>query len=440
MPYSVGMVSLGCPKNLVDSEAMLADVRDSGFTITNEPQKADVIIINTCSFIEKAKQESINTILEMAQYKKAGKCKAIIAAGCLAQQYKDELLAEIPELDGVIGTSEYHKICDTIERVLDGQKVSFFDDGRLNVNEIEKRVLSTPPYMAYVKIAEGCDNGCSFCIIPSLRGAYRSRSIESIVEECQQLVQNGVKELILIAQDTSVYGKDIYGKPQLAMLLKSLDAIDGVEWIRILYCYPDYIDDELIESIANSQHVCHYIDMPIQHISDNVLKNMRRKSRSKHIKDLIERLRNKIPDIAIRTSLMVGFPGETEEDFYKLKEFIGTYELDHVGVFMYSQEEGTIAATMPEQIPGDIKQKRYNELMLLQQKIVHKKNKGRIGLTYKVIVEGSANGLYFGRSYYDAPNIDGMIYFTSDKKLSPGQMVDVGIIKAKGYDVIGVAI
>jgi ribosomal protein S12 methylthiotransferase len=434
------MISLGCPKNLVDSETMLAELADKGYAITNDPKEADVIIINTCSFIETAKQESINTILEMASYKETGRCKGLIAMGCLSQQYKEQLLDEIPELNAVIGTGDYHSIGLVVDKILNGDKVAYFEGGDASVEGVEKRILSTPPYMAYVKIAEGCDNGCSYCIIPFLRGPYRSRPMEDIVEECKKLVDRGVKEIILIAQDTSVYGRDIYGKPRLAELLHELDNINNVEWIRVLYCYPDYVDDELIEVIAQSRHICHYIDIPIQHINDKILAKMGRRSRSNDIKGVIERLRKRMPDIAIRTSLIVGFPGETDRDFEELRDFVEQYKLDNVGVFTYSQEEGTIAAAMPEQVPEDIKQERYKSIMRVQRKIVLEKNRERIGISYKVLVEGCKNGVYVGRGYMHAPEIDGLIYFTSDKPLNAGQMVYVKITGVKDYDLTGEAI
>jgi ribosomal protein S12 methylthiotransferase len=434
------MISLGCPKNLVDSETMLAELADKGYVITNDPKEADVIIINTCSFIETAKQESINTILEMARYKEIGRCKGLIAVGCLSQQYKEQLLDEIPELNAVIGTGDYHSIGLVVDKILSGGKVAYFEGGDASVEGIEKRILSTPPYMAYIKIAEGCDNGCSYCIIPFLRGPYRSRPMEDIIEECKELVDRGVKEIILIAQDTSVYGRDIYGKPRLAELLHELDNINNIEWIRVLYCYPDYVDDELIEAIAQSRHVCHYIDIPIQHINDKILAKMGRRSRSNDIKGVIERLRKCIPDIAIRTSLIVGFPGETERDFQMLRDFVEQYRLDNVGVFTYSQEEGTIAAAMPEQVAEDVKQERYKSIMRVQRKIVLEKNKERIGFSYKVLVEGRKNGVYVGRGYMYAPEIDGLIYFTSDKPLDAGQMVYVKITGVKDYDLTGEAI
>lgn len=440
MPYNIGMISLGCPKNLVDSETMLAELADKGYAITNDPKEADVIIINTCSFIETAKQESINTILEMASYKETGRCKGLIAMGCLSQQYKEQLLDEIPELNAVIGTGDYHSIGLVIDKILNGDKVAYFEGGDASVEGVEKRILSTPPYMAYVKIAEGCDNGCSYCIIPFLRGHYRSRPMEDIVEECKELVDRGVKEIILIAQDTSVYGRDIYGRPRLAELLHELDNIDNVEWIRVLYCYPDYVDDELIEVIAQSRHICHYIDIPIQHVNDKILAKMGRRSRSNDIKGVIERLRKRMPDIAIRTSLIVGFPGETDRDFEELRDFVEQYKLDNVGVFTYSQEEGTIAAAMPEQVPEDIKQERYKSIMRVQRKIVLEKNRERIGISYKVLVEGCKNGVYVGRGYMHAPEIDGLIYFTSDKPLDAGQMLYVKITGVKDYDLTGEAI
>ncbi|WP_041644351.1 30S ribosomal protein S12 methylthiotransferase RimO [Mahella australiensis] len=434
------MISLGCPKNLVDSETMLAELADKGYVITNDPKEADVIIINTCSFIESAKQESINTILEMARYKEIGRCKGLIAVGCLSQQYKEQLLDEIPELNAVIGTGDYHSIGLVVDKILNGGKVAYFEGGDVSVEGIEKRILSTPPYMAYVKIAEGCDNGCSYCIIPFLRGPYRSRPMENIIEECKELVDRGVKEIILIAQDTSVYGRDIYGKPRLAELLHELDNINNIEWIRVLYCYPDYVNDELIEAIVQSRHVCHYIDIPIQHINDKILAKMGRRSRSNDIKGVIERLRKCIPGIAIRTSLIVGFPGETDRDFQMLRDFVEQYRLDNVGVFTYSQEEGTIAAAMPEQVAEDVKQERYKSIMRVQRKIVLEKNKERIGFSYKVLVEGCNNGVYVGRGYMYAPEIDGLIYFTSDKPLDAGQMVYVKIKGVKDYDLTGEAI
>lgn len=440
MPYKIGMISLGCPKNLVDSEVMLAELIDKGYSLTNDPKDADVIIINTCSFIEKAKQESINTILEMARYKETGRCKGLIAVGCLSQQYREQLLEEIPELDAVVGTGDYHSIGQVVEDMLKGCRIARFDGSDIGINGIEKRLLSTPPYMAYVKIAEGCDNRCSYCIIPFLRGPYRSRPMDDIVEECRRLADDGVKEIILVAQDTAVYGKDIYGKPRLAQLLRELDEIDKLTWIRVLYCYPDYIDDELIETVAQGQHICHYIDIPIQHISDGILKKMRRRSSSSNIKNVIKRFRHIIPDIIIRTSLIVGFPGETDEDFHLLKDFVEQYELDHVGVFTYSQEEGTIAAEMPDQISEEVKLERYHQLMMAQRNVVLRKNKKRVGQCYKVLVEGQRNNSYIGRSYMDAPDIDGVVYFSAKDPLKVGQMINVRIIATSYYDLIGEAV
>lgn len=438
MVKKVGIVSLGCPKNLVDSEVMLGLIKDAGYEITNDEKEADVIIVNTCGFIDSAKQESINTILEMAQYKKDSR-KYLIVTGCMAERYKEEIMKEMPEVDAVVGTGNYGEIADVLERVAKGERPVIY--GCLdNTSHLENtRVISTKTGFAYLKIAEGCSNCCTYCIIPALRGPYRSRKIEDIVKEAKMLSESGVKEVILVAQDTTMYGIDLYGKRKLVELIRQLSNIDGIEWIRLLYCYPELIDEELINEIASNDKVCKYLDIPLQHISDDILKKMGRRSTSSEIKNLISTLRERIPQIILRTSLIVGFPGETDEDFALLREFIKEYRFDRLGIFTYSKEEGTPAAKLKPQVPKKVKEKRYNELMKLQSEIVAESNMSKIGEVYKTIVEGVAEDgiFYYGRSYAEAPDIDSLIYFTSMEPLETGSFVDVKILNTDNYDLIG---
>ena len=434
--FKVGMVSLGCDKNRVDSELILGSI-NKFYEITNNPKDAEIIIINTCGFIESAKQESIDTILEMAEYKKTHKCKMIIATGCLTQRYGDELLELIPEIDILMGVNDYMKlhklIVDFIKTEQRVSSTTYKDEG---VNEGE-RILTTNSHTAYLRIAEGCNNFCTYCIIPKIRGKFRSRSKESILAEANSLVNQGVKEIILIAQDLTNYGEDLYGKNQLHVLVNELSEIEGLEWIRLLYCYPEEITDELIEVIANNPKVMKYLDLPIQHISNNILKMIARKTNKETIIDKIDLLREKVPGITLRTSLIVGFPGETEEDFNELCSFLKDYKLDNVGVFTYSQEEGTAAAKLPNQIDEDVKIKRKETLMNIQRGIVRDLNKLKIGNIYDTIIDGSTGEYYIGRNYEMAPEIDGLIYVTKKKTLKKGDIIKVKITNVMEYDLVG---
>lgn len=434
--FKVGMVSLGCDKNRVDSELILGSI-NKFYEITNNPKDAEIIIINTCGFIESAKQESIDTILEMAEYKKTHKCKMIIATGCLTQRYGDELLELIPEIDILMGVNDYMKlhklIVDFIKTEQRVSSTTYKDEG---VNEGE-RILTTNSHTAYLRIAEGCNNFCTYCIIPKIRGKFRSRSKESILAEANSLVNQGVKEIILIAQDLTNYGEDLYRKNQLHVLVNELSEIEGLEWIRLLYCYPEEITDELIEVIANNPKVMKYLDLPIQHISNNILKMMARKTNKETIIDKIDLLREKVPGITLRTSLIVGFPGETEEDFNELCSFLKDYKLDNVGVFTYSQEEGTAAAKLPNQIDEDVKIKRKETLMNIQRGIVRDLNKLKIGNIYDTIIDGSTGEYYIGRNYEMAPEIDGLIYVTKKKTLKKGDIIKVKITNVMEYDLVG---
>lgn len=434
--FKVGMVSLGCDKNRVDSELILGSI-NKFYEITNNPKEAEIIIINTCGFIESAKQESIDTILEMAEYKNTHKCKMIIATGCLTQRYGDELLELIPEIDILMGVNDYMKlhklIVDFIKTEQRVSSTTYKDEG---VNEGE-RILTTNSHTAYLRIAEGCNNFCTYCIIPKIRGKFRSRSKESILAEATSLVNQGVKEIILIAQDLTNYGEDLYGKNELHVLINEISNIKGLEWIRLLYCYPEEITDELIEVIANNPKVMKYLDLPIQHISNNILKMMARKTNKETIIGKIDLLREKVPGITLRTSLIVGFPGETEEDFNELCRFLKNYKLDNVGVFTYSQEEGTSAAKLPNQVDEDVKIKRKEKLMNIQRGIVKDLNKLKIGNIYDTIIDGSTGEYYIGRNYEMAPEIDGLIYITKGKVLKKGDIIKVKITNIMEYDLVG---
>lgn len=439
--YKVGMVSLGCDKNRVDSEIMLG-VMNKEYEITNNPKEADIIIVNTCGFIEKAKQESIDTILEMANYKTKHNCKLLIATGCLTQRYGKELQELMPEIDIMLGVNDYTKIDKLIREFILKEnmqdkfaEVNYSDE---NINEGE-RVLTTDNSTAYLRIAEGCNNFCTYCIIPKIRGKFRSREMESILKEAEGLAKKGVKELILIAQDTTLYGSDLYGKKSLHVLLNKLSKIKGIKWIRVLYCYPEEIYDELISEMATNDKVLKYLDLPIQHISSKILKLMGRKTTKEDIINKIEKLRREIPEIALRTSLIVGFPNETEEDFNELKEFLKEYKLEKVGVFKYSREEGTPAAIMGGQIDEETKEAREKELMLLQSEISNEINSLKIGKTYDVLVEGFNGEYYYGRNYEMAPEIDGNVFFKKKHCGSyNGEIVKVKIEENTEYDLIGV--
>lgn len=434
-------VSLGCDKNLVDTENMLGILKNKGFEFTDDEWEADIIAINTCCFIGDAKQESINTILEMAEHKKDARCKVLVVAGCLAHRYQDEIIKEIPEVDAFVGTSSYDKIADMINSVLEEKGISNFveDANRMPMVEAD-RIVTTPGYYEYLKIAEGCDKHCTYCVIPKVRGSFRSFPIEYLVNQTKKLVEGGVKEIILVAQETTLYGVDLYGKKSLPKLLHNLGLIEGLKWIRILYCYPEEINDELIEAIKNEPKVCHYLDMPIQHASDNVLKRMGRKTDKQELLDIVAKLRKEIPDIALRTTLIAGFPGETQADHEEVMEFIDEVEFDRLGVFTYSREEDTPAATMPDQIDQDIMDTWRDELMALQQEISIDKSAQMVGKTIDVMVEGyiAEDNTYVGRSYKDAPNVDGMVFFECDRELMSGDFVSVKITGSTEYDLMGI--
>ena len=423
---------------MVDSEVMLGLLKKQDYIITNDKNEADILIVNTCGFIDSAKQESIDTILEMAECKKKG-CELLIVTGCMAERYKDNIIKEIPEVDAVVGTGNYGEIATVIEKAYSGEKSVLF--GKLDEIDYLKgeRLISTNKGYAYLKIAEGCDNCCTYCIIPSLRGRYRSRKLEDIVEEAARLVENGVKEVILVAQDTTRYGKDIYGEKKLVELIRKLSEIEGVEWIRLLYCYPEEIDNRLIDEIQNNVKVCKYLDIPIQHASEKVLKAMGRRGSIDDVRKLLDTLKQRIPGIVLRTSLIVGFPGEDEEDFNTLIDFIKEVKFDRLGAFTYSREEDTAAARLKPQISKRIKEKRQKILMGIQKNITDAINTGRLGNVYKTIVEGvSEDGIfYYGRTYAEAPDIDTTVYFTSPEPLSVGSFVNVKIHNIDDYDLIG---
>ena len=446
----LGLISLGCPKNLVDSEVMLGIIEKYHIEITNDPEAAEIIIVNTCGFIESAKQESIDTILSMAAYKTEGCCRYLIVTGCLAQRYAQELFQDMPEVDAIVGTNVYKDIAQVIERVMQGQRVlhlSETDFEKINLEGLQgkernlpdPRKLTTPPYMAYLKIAEGCDNFCSFCAIPLIRGRYTSKPYEQIMAEARELVERGVKELIVIAQDTTRYGQDLYGKLRLAELLHDLNALPGLKWIRVLYSYPNTFNDELIEAYATLPKVCHYVDLPLQHASDRLLHAMRRRDKLSETKKLLKKLRERIPDIVIRTTFIVGFPGETEEDFAILKEFVTEQKFENAGVFQYSQEENTVAATLPEQIPEETKQERYDELMAIQAGISEDVHRSMEDRELEVVVEGyesEEDNLVAARSYREAPDIDGSIFVENAPGLNPGDFIRVRIEQGFAYEVV----
>lgn len=436
--YNIGLVSLGCAKNQTDAEIMLGILASDGFNITHNPNEADVIIVNTCGFIESAKQESIDAILEMARYKDAG-CKLLIATGCLAERYSNEILIELPEVDAILGTGDYDKIAHVIKDALAGEKPVICGNNNRTPEERLPRILSTPPYTAYLKIADGCDNNCTYCAIPMIRGHFRSRKIEDIAEEAQNLAENGVKELILIAQDTSRYGSDIYGENSLDKLLCELVKIDKIEWIRAHYFYPEAITDSLIDTMAKYDKICNYIDMPVQHGNNYILRRMARRTTQEETLRKIEKIRKKMPDCIIRTSIIVGFPGETEEHFNDLYEFVKKVRFDRMGVFTYSQEENTPAADFPDQIDEDVKNERLDRLMTLQQGISRELNNEKIGETLEVIVEGYDEEcfLFYGRSRGDSIDVDGKVYFAAEDEVNAGDIIKVKILDADEYDLTG---
>ena len=432
-------ISLGCDKNLVDSEVMLGLLDKKGYQIVDSEEDADIIVVNTCCFIHDAKEESIQTILEMAEYKKEGKLKALIVTGCLAQRYQQEIIDEIPEVDAVLGTTSYDHIVEAVEEALAGNGHVVLEDVDALPDVKEKRLVTTGGHYAYMKIAEGCDKHCTYCIIPKLRGNYRSVPMEKLLAEAKDLADQGVKELILVAQETTVYGKDLYGEKSLHKLLRELCKISGIQWIRILYCYPEEIYDELIQTIKEEKKVCHYLDLPIQHASDAVLKRMGRRTSKAQLVEIIEKLRKEIPDISLRTTLITGFPGETQEQHEELKDFVDEMEFDRLGVFTYSPEEDTPAATMTEQIPEEVKEDRQAELMELQQEIAFDLAEDMVGREVLVMIEGKVadENAYVGRTYKDAPNVDGLIFINTDEELMSGDFARVRVTGALEYDLIG---
>lgn len=432
-------ISLGCDKNLVDSEVMLGILADRGFEMTDTEDDADIIIINTCCFINDAKEESINTILEMAEYKKTGPCKALIVTGCLAQRYKQEIVDEIPEVDAVIGTSKYDEIFDAVDQALKGSHFLDVDDLDRLPSVPGKRILTTGGHYAHLKIAEGCDKHCTYCIIPKIRGNYRSVLMEQLLAEAASLAEQGVKELILVAQETTLYGMDLYGKKSLHILLQELAKIKGIRWIRILYCYPEEIYPELIETIKNEKKVCHYLDMPIQHASDAILKRMGRRTTKAQLKETVSLLRKEIPDIVLRTTLIAGFPGETQEQHEELMEFVDEMEFERPGVFAYSPEENTPAASMPDQIPEEVKEERRDAILELQQEIAFDKAADMVGRTLYAMIEGKVadEPAYVARTYADSPDIDGYVFVNTGEMLMSGDFVKVKITGSAEYDLIG---
>ena len=432
-------ISLGCDKNLVDSEVMLGMLTGKGYEITDDENEADVVVVNTCCFIGDAKEESIHNILEMAELRKAGDIKALIVTGCLAQRYKEEVQTEIPEVDAIICTTAIDAIVETLEDVLAGQGHNHIEDINRTPVYDKSRIVTTGGHYAYLKIAEGCDKRCSYCIIPKVRGNYRSIPMESLLAEARKLVEFGAKELILVAQETTLYGKDLYGEKSLPRLLHELCKIDGLYWIRILYCYPEEITDELIETIRTEEKVCHYLDIPIQHASDNILKRMGRRTNQAELRDMIARLRERIPDICLRTTLITGFPGETQEDHEELMAFVDEMEFDRLGVFTYSAEEDTPAAEFEDQIEEEIKKDRQAEIMELQQEIAFEKAENAVGRTVLAMIEGRLpnENAYAARTYMDAPNVDGLVFVQTSRELMTGDFVKVKITGSYEYDLIG---
>lgn len=432
-------VSLGCDKNLVDTEMMLGQLYEKGYEFTDDETQADIVVVNTCCFIGDAKEESINTLLEMAELRKNGSLKALIASGCLAQRYREEIQTEIPEVDAIIGTMAIDEIVRTVEEVLAGQRSNHYKD--LNGTPVygKKRIVTTGGHYAYMKIAEGCDKHCTYCIIPKVRGGYRSVPMESLIKEAEELSENGVRELILVAQETTLYGKDLYGKKSLPELLHRLAAVDGIRWIRILYCYPEEIDDALIDAIKSEGKVCHYLDIPIQHASDTILQRMGRHTTRADLEHMIEKLRTEIPDICLRTTLISGFPGETEEDHEENLAFVNDMEFDRLGVFPYSQEEDTAAALMEGQIDEELKVQRQGEIMELQQEIAFEKAEDMVGRVLTVMVEGkiAEEDAYVTRTYRDAPGVDGYLFLNTGANLMTGDFVKVRVTGSNEYDLIG---
>lgn len=438
MLKKIGMISLGCPKNQVDAEIMLARLAEGGFEITNEVDGADAVIINTCGFIEDAKKEAIENILDMAELKKEGIIGKIIVAGCLAERYREEIFTEIPEVDAVVGLGSNADICAVCKRVLEGESVETFGE-KTCLPLSGERLLTTPEWFAYLKIAEGCSNHCTYCAIPSIRGEFRSRQPDDILAEAKRLAEMGVKELVVVAQDTTRYGEDLYGKSALPALLKALSKIEGIQWIRVLYCYPERITDELLDVIAETENIANYLDIPIQHADASVLKAMNRKGDRESLLQLIRKIRARIPDAVLRTTLITGFPGETQEAFETLCAFVKEAQFDRLGCFAYSAEEGTPAASLPNQIDEDVKRERGETVMEMQYRIFDEKNRENIGKILKTVVEGydPYSDSYFGRTYRDAPDIDGQVKFTCGYELHEGDFVEVEIFDVLDYDLIG---
>ena len=432
-------ISLGCDKNLVDTEKMLGILGKEGYSFVDDENEADIVVVNTCCFIGDAKEESINTILQMAELKKNGRLKALIVTGCLAQRYKQEIIDEIPEVDAILGTTSYEAVGAAIREVMDGETPEIFESIDAPVSTATERLITTGGHYAFLKIAEGCDKRCTYCIIPYLRGKYRSVPMEQLVREAEELAEKGVKELILVAQETTLYGKDLYGEKKLPELLRRLAAVSGIQWIRLQYCYPEEITDELIETIKTEEKVCNYLDIPIQHASDAVLKRMGRRTNNKEIRGLIAKLRKEIPDIALRTTLITGFPGETQEQHEEVMEFVDEMEFERLGVFTYSPEEDTPAATMPDQIDEEVKEDRQADIMELQQEIVFDQAEDMIGKEVLVMIEGKVadENAYVGRTYRDAPNVDGLIFVNTDEELMTGDFAKVKVTGAAEYDLIG---
>lgn len=432
-------ISLGCDKNLVDTEMMLGLLNRDGYTFTDDEAEAEVIVINTCCFINDAKEESINTILEMAALKKTGNCKALIVTGCLAQRYKQEIIDEIPEVDGILGTSTYDEISSVLKQALKGEQVQCFHELDCTPQVEVERIITTGGHYAFLKIAEGCDKHCTYCIIPSLRGHYRSVPMERLRKEAESLAEKGIKELILVAQETTLYGQDLYGEKALPKLLKELAAVSGIQWIRIQYCYPEEITDELIETIKTEEKVCHYLDLPIQHASDSILKKMGRRTNQEQLRGMVAKLRKEIPDIALRTTLISGFPGETQADHECLMEFIDEMEFERLGVFAYSAEEDTPAASFDGQVADEVKEERRSAIMELQQEIAFEHSESMVGKLVEVLIEGKVadENAYVGRTYQDAPNVDGLIFVNTANELMSGDFVKVKITGALEYDLIG---
>ena len=432
------LISLGCDKNLVDSEVMLGLLNKAGHQLTNDETEADVVVVNTCAFISDAKEESINTIIEMGELKKTGKLKKLIVAGCLSQRYKDEIMKELPEIDVIIGATNYDKIVEAIGT----DEESIVDDINYTPRPIAERIVTTNASMAYFKIAEGCNKLCTYCIIPHIRGRYRSMPMDSLIASAEKLASDGIKELVLVAQETTLYGVDLYGEKKLPELLTKLSEIEGIEWIRLLYCYPEEITDELIEVMATNPKICHYVDIPIQHSENAILKRMGRRTSREDIVELVGRLRTAMPDIAIRTTLISGFPGETQELHDGLVDFVDECEFDRLGVFTYSPEEGTPAAEYEDQVDGELAAKWRDEIMELQQEISYEKNQQMIGSTQKVLIEGYLvdDDVYVGRTYRDAPGVDGIVFVSAPYELISGSFVDVKITEANEYDLTGVMV